>query len=112
MLEPHHRLWNNADYQASVKVTMGQLDYIEKALMENSWKGKDLKDVITQMGLTKPQTQEDQLRLYIALKAVLGFERRKLSLLETQSANYEETKRKILELGRNGDIGTNRTVTT
>ena len=111
-MEPHHRLWNNADFQNWVKVTKGQLEHIEKALIENSWKDKVLKEAIALMGLTEPQTQEDQLRLYIALKGVLGFERRKLSLLEDQSANYEETKRKILELGRNGDIGIDRTVTT
>lgn len=110
MLEPHHRLWTNSDFQSAVEVTKVQLGHIDKALMLNSWKSKVLLDALEMMGLTAPATQEDQLRLYIALKAVLGFERRKLDLLETQSDNYEKTKRYILELGRNGDIGIDRSV--
>ncbi len=110
MLEPHHRLWTNSDFQRAAKVTKGQLNNIESALMLNSWKSKVLEETLTMMGLTVPSSQEDELRLYIALKAVLGFERRKLDLLETQSDNYEKTKRYILELGRNGDIGIDRSV--
>ena len=110
MLEPHHRLLHNGDFQAWAKATKKQLDAIELALVKNSWKGKDLLSALEYVGLTAPVTQEDQLRLYIALKAVLGFERRKLSLLEAQSDRYEETKRRILELGRDGDIGINRSV--
>ncbi len=110
MLEPHHRLWANDDFQRAAEVTKGQLENIESALMLNSWKSKVLVDTLTMMGLTTPSCQEDELRLYIALKAVLGFERRKLDLLETQSKNYEATKRCILELGRNGDIGIDRSV--
>jgi len=109
-LEPYHRLWTFGPFQQYVKETKALLDNIEKALTMNSWKHKDLKTHLTMMGLDIPQTHEEQLRLYIALKAVLGFERRKLSLLETQSDNYVKTKRKIIELGRNGDIGTNRSV--
>ncbi len=94
----------------AISPNRGATDRIELALMKNSWKGKDLLSALEYVGLTAPVTQEDQLRLYIALKAVLGFERRKLSLLEAQSDRYEETKRRILELGRDGDIGINRSV--
>ena len=109
-LETYHKLWTSGPFQVWKKETEALLDNIENALVMNSWEHKDLKAHLAMMGLSAPKNHDDELRLYIALKAVLGFERRKLSLLETQSGNYEKTKRKILELGRNGDIGIDRSV--
>ena len=109
-LETYHKLWTSGPFQVWRKEIEATLAGIEKALMMNSWEHKDLRTHLTMMGLSAPKSHDDELRLYIALKAVLGFERRKLSLLETQSDNYEKTKRKILELGRNGDIGYTRSV--
>ena len=110
MLEPRHALWINGYFQSWKEETEGTLASIEKAMLMNSWEHKDLRAHLSMMGMSAPKNHEEELRLYIALKAVLGFERRKLSLLETQSKNYEATKRKILELGRNGDIGDTRSV--
>jgi len=108
--ENSHKLWTSGPFQVWKKETEALLAAIEKALMMNSWEHKELRGHLAMMGLSAPKSHDDELRLYIALKAVLGFERRKLSLLETQSGNYEKTKRKILELGRNGDIGDTRSV--
>ena len=110
MLEPKHQLWTFPHFQDWVKMTLAQLNNIETALMSSSWDNKTLKEYVENMGLTVPKNQEEQFRLYLAVKGVLGFERQKLRLLETQSDNYEKTKRKILELGRNGDIGIDRSV--
>jgi hypothetical protein len=111
-LETYHRLWSSSHFQdwaEEIKVT---LKNIESDLMSKAWDDQDVLIHLKLMGLSAPKTQDDELRLYFAVKGVLGFWSRKLSLLETQSGNYEKTKRKILELGRNGDIGDTRTVPT
>ncbi len=108
--ETYHKLWTDPHFQSWKVGMQATVDAIDTALMNSNWGNKDLKAHLALMGMSPPKSHDEELRLYIAMKAVLGFWTRKLSLLKTQSDRYEETKRKLLELGRNGDIGTNRSV--
>lgn len=109
-LQPYKNVHDNPDVQRWVEEMNDTLVDIEDALMSGNVDSEKMRGHLAMMGMEPPKSAEEQLRLYTAFRLMLGFMKRKLSLLETQSSNYDKTKRKILELGRQDDIGTRRSV--
>lgn len=59
-------------------------------------------------GMSRPHNQEEQLRLYLAFRAVVCFVTRKLDQLQAESSAYEELKKEQVQA--NGNIGITRPV--
>ena len=107
-LEAYHRLYTNPDFQMWVGDVNKTTDALEIGLKESSFESEEMQGHLKMLALNQPKSVEDELRVYIGMKAVLAFWSRKLGLLKTQSSNYDKTKRKVIELGRQDGIGTNR----
>ena len=111
MLEPYKEVHDNPHVQKWVEEMNATLEAINDAILRGNYSSKEMQSHLAMMGIEPPETPEQELLLYKAFHLMLGFLRRKLSLLETQSENYEKTRKKIIEL-RNRDIGSNRSVPT
>ena len=107
-LRPYAELWKNDLFQHWLKDINRGLDAIASASLSTDWDSEEGKLRLKTLGLKQPQTQEDELRLYTALRAVVGFWKWNLGIIETQATNYGKTIEKLNELGRNGSVGINR----
>lgn len=55
--------------------------------------------MLQMLGLGSPKTHEESMLIYLSLKSVLSFWKRKLGQLESQSDRYEELEKKIHAAG-------------
>lgn len=111
-LAPYKEVHDNPHVQRWVGEMNDTLIHLETALMRDSFDSKEMKEILRSMGATAPRSSEEELVLYKAFRLVLAFMRVKLNLLEIQSTNYDKTKRKLIELGRDGDLERPRNVPT
>jgi len=107
-LRPYADLWKNDLFQHWLSDIKRGLDAIGAASLSTDWESEEGKLRLKTLGLKPPQTQEDELRLYTALRAVVGFWKWNLGIIETQATNYDKTTRKLSELGRQGSVGIHR----
>jgi hypothetical protein len=108
-LRIRHELLNDPRFLDWVKETEAQLSdmqqsgiLITKAAVAKS---NTLAEMLTHLGLEPPETPEDSLRIYLALRCVLNFWRRKLGQLKTQSVLYEQEQKRLNAGTANSDLG-------
>lgn len=102
--ERANNLWNYPPFQEWIEATDKLTATLDRISTDAPLTSGDAKSHLALLGLDPPRSQEEGLRVYIALRAVLNFWARKLSQLEAQSSLHEQTKKEINELGRNSNI--------
>lgn len=105
-LRPYAELWKNDLFQ-SIWVKEGRefMDALKDASLTTDWESQEGQLRLKVLGLKTPKTQEEEVRLYIAIRSVLSVWKWKLGIIETQATNYGKTIEKLNELGRHGSAG-------
>ena len=108
LIRSRHELLNDPRFQDWVKETEAQLQdmqsvglHVTKASVEGSMAQAQM---LSGLGLEPPQDAEDSIRIYLALRCVLNFWRRKLDQLKAQSDMYEQEQKRLNDRNANGDI--------
>lgn len=112
MLRPAHALWKEDHFQQWAKKTEAELEELTKAglIVTKANAGKNpYHQMLTSVGMDPPENQEESLRLYLVLRGVVTFWRRKLDHLKVQSSEFEKLEKQLNALGRaDGSIGKHR----
>lgn len=99
VLRPFHELWNDHRFQKWVKTSDEQIQElieigftITKASAEKS---AHQAQILTKLGIEPPTSGEDAYRIFLNLRVVVNFWRRKLEQLKLQSDKYEEVEKQL-----------------
>ena len=102
-LYPQWQLWNNPEFIKWRGDTEAEIAVLVDAGIDIPI-GEDgnvaRSTILRKLGLTAPQTPEESIRVYLSLKSVVTFWKRKLGQLKSQSEKYETLEKKIHAAGR------------
>lgn len=95
---PAHTLWNNHEFQQWKKgIDLEMAALKDAGIVITSKPNAAQEQVLQMLSMDAPKTQEEQLRVYLACKAVVSFWTRKLALLERESERFRETEKALNE---------------
>jgi len=107
-LYPQHQLWNNPEFIKWRLPIEKEIDHINDAGLAipiGDVGNVAQSSIMRMLGLNAPQTAEESIRVYLSLKSVVSFWKRKLGLLKSQSEKYETLEKKVHAAGRT-NVGT------
>ena len=102
-LRPEHNLWNNPEFIAwrdAIDEELAMLDRAGIAIPVGPVGNDAQLTALKAIGIAPPQNAEESLRIYLALKSVVVFWRRKLQHLKLQSEQYLKLEKQIQNAGR------------
>jgi hypothetical protein len=100
----HERdLWNNPDFikwRESIEAELAAINDAGIAIPIGDDGNSARSTFLRSLGLTSPQNAEESIRVYLSLKSVVTFWKRKLGQLKSQSDRYVELEKKVQDAGR------------
>lgn len=102
-LRPQHELWNNPEFikwRSSVDDEILAINDAGIAIPIGESGNVAQSTILRMFGLKAPQTAEESIQVYLSLKSVVSFWKRKLGQLQSQSEKYETLEKKVHAAGR------------
>lgn len=112
-LYPAHQLWNNPEFvqwRQSIEEELRAMNEAGIAIPIGEQDNAALAAILKANGLAPPQTAEESIRIYLTLKSVVTFWKRKLGQIKSQSDSYEALEKKVQNAGRANVDTAGRTV--
>ncbi len=102
-LYPAHQLWNNPEFvqwRQSVETELAAFNEAGIAIPIGEGGNSAQAAILKACGFKAPETAEESIRIYLTLKSVVTFWKRKLGQIKSQSDNYEALEKKVQNAGR------------
>lgn len=98
-LRPRHDLWNEPRFQDWLRDGEADIDELMKLAMtitkSSAEKSAHQAQILMKLGLEPPQSTEDSYQIFLNLRVVVNFWRRKLEQLKRQSDEYRELEKQL-----------------
>lgn len=110
-LRPKHDLWNNDLFQQWFKEIETEIAALNEGGIAVPIGGNVTKvqtDALKLIGVGPPQNHEEGLRVYLILRGVVHFWRRKLGQLKSESERFTKLEKQLHD-GRPNDVTAGRT---